>query len=198
MTSYYRLVDDESLPGRWYLRSPIEPTGAELDPRVFLEARAVDVLGPLRLPLRRPGTPLDFTLADFDMPVARRALAERLAILAPGALQLIPVTIAGQDGDFVILNLLQAVRCLDERATTIQWWQPEDGRPEKVGQYRMVLNEVIDPRKVGSAQLFRLGGWEIAVICTDAVKRALDADTFRGLAFRQLGSSSESTRGGAA
>jgi hypothetical protein len=198
MSSYYRLLDDLHLPGRWYLRSPVESSGVEMDPRVFLEARVVEVHRPLRLPQRRPGRPMDFTLADFDMPVARRALAERIDAAAPGALQLVPVSIAGHDGDFVILNLLRAVRCLDERATTIQWWTSEDGRPEKVGEYRMVVNEVIDPVKAGSAQLFRLGGWQIAIVCSEAVKRTLDTGAFSGMAFRRLGSSSVSGEGGAA
>ena len=130
---------------------------------------------------------MDFTLADNGMPVGTSAVAECLDQVAPGAVQRIPIHVEGQPGSFEVLNLLRIVHCLDESATTIQCWTPEDGRPDKVGQYRMVFDEVIDRAKAADAPLFRLGGWRITIVCSDRVKRHLEASRFTGPAFRELG-----------
>ena len=186
MTSYYRLCDDMQMPDRWHLRAPVLPSGEEIDARLFTGGRPVDPPASLRLPLRQPGRPLDFTLGDFDMPVATRPLAEYLARLAPGSVQCVPVSIDGEADEFVILNVLRSVRCLDEASSKIQYWTAADGRPEKVGQYRMVLNETIDAQRAAGFDLFRLGGWEIVIVCTDRVKQDLEKQGFSGLTFIPL------------
>ena len=193
MTRYYRLKDDVYLRGRWFLHSPLLPSGEPLDPRVFLRAQPLDLPIPLRLPLRRRGRALDFTLADFSMPVASKALAERLDHLAPGAIQRFPVEIEGQQAQYEVLNLQRSVRCLDERASKIEWWAPEDGRPDKVGQYRMILEEVINPSLAGAAPIFRLGGWLVEIVCTDLITRGAPADEFAGLAYDVLAISAPAT-----
>jgi hypothetical protein len=37
--------------------------------------------------------------------------------------------------------------------------QPEDSRPDKLGEYRAVHRMRIDPAKVGDARIFRPWGW---------------------------------------
>ena len=156
---YFQLDDDKHVPGRWYLGSPLTPDGQELDPRTFTYSRPVDVTGLLRLPLRQPGRPLDFTMADFAMPVARRPLAEQLEQLAPGAVQRVSVAVEGTaPGDYEIVTVLREVACVDESETEVVRWTAEMGRPDMVGKYLYLTNIVIDPTKTDDAALFRLAG----------------------------------------
>jgi hypothetical protein len=187
---YFQLADDEELPGRWYLASPLTPDGQAFDPRVFTSARPVDVTGLLRLPLRRPGRSLDFTMADFAMPVARRSLAEQMDRLAPGALQRVPVAVEGTAaGDYEIITMLREVACVDEAETHVVRWTPEMGLPDMVGKYLYLANIVIDPAKTNGAALFRLAGWKAAIVCTETVKPGLEAHPWTGLRFLPLGTS---------
>jgi hypothetical protein len=122
------------------------------------------------------------------MPVVSAALGNKLASLIPDAIQRFPVTIAGATKRFEILNVTSVVRCLDESRSSITYWQPSDGRPDKVGQYQIVLNEVIDATRAASAQLFRLGGWEIEIVAATPIQSALFGQ-FTGLCFQPLGDS---------
>ena len=187
---YFQLDDDKQAPGRWYLASPLTPDGQEFDPRVFTYARPVDVTGLLRLPLRRPGRALDFTMADFAMPVARRPLAEQFDQLAPGAVQRVSVAVEGTaPGDYEIVTVLRQVACVDEAETQVVRWTPEMGLPDMVGKYLYLTNIVIDPAKADGATLFRLAGWNAAIVCNEAVKLGLEAQPWTGLRFWPLGTS---------
>lgn len=183
-TSYYRLVDEKHIPNRWYLKGPLTTLGETIDPRAFTEARAVECAVPLTVPVRRRGIPLDFTLADFDMPVLRSSFAMRLRELEPEAIQLIPSTVAGEAGAFDILNVLSVVDALDEERSAITYWREEDGRPERVGQYRMVLNMTLDPSRIGAHHVFRIKGWEVALVVSATARERLIGAT--GAVFELL------------
>ena len=43
-------------------------------------------------------------------------------------------------------------------------WTLDDHRPDKVGQYRMIVKLVIDSARTGDASIFRVSGWRVAVI----------------------------------
>lgn len=181
---YYQLLDDMAFPRRWFLKAPVGPEDREIDPRLFTAGRRLDVAGPLRIPLRRPGEALDFTLADFDMPVLRADFADALAEAAGDDFQRIPVTVQGSDGRFDVLNVLPLVRCLDEERSGVSYWTEADGRPDKVGQYRMVADLRVRPEAVGPHRIFRVEGWKVALIVAEPVKRILEQA--RGAVFRPV------------
>ena len=55
-------------------------------------------------------------------------------------------------------------------------WRPEDGRPDRVGEYHAISGLRIDPAKVGNARVFRLWGYSLPIIIVDEeVKSALEA-----------------------
>jgi hypothetical protein len=51
---------------------------------------------------------------------------------------------------------------------------PEDGLPEKVGQYYAVDDLRIDPTKPGDTRMFRTEGWPLALIVSEDIKMALE------------------------
>jgi hypothetical protein len=186
MSRFYRVVDDMSASPRWFLQGPTTPSGDAVDPRLFTYGRPLPDPGPLYVELRRGGPALDFTLADFDMPIVSRELGVAIEAVAPGAVQRFPVTISGTAEPYEILNVVDVVHCLDERRSTVQYWQPSDGRPEKVGEYRMVVKETIDPLRAAGKHIFRLGGWTITLVADDTLRAILWPREFTGLEFQPL------------
>ncbi len=72
------------------------------------------------------------------------------------------------------MNVTHLVKCInDEASEEVEYWTPEDGRPEKVGQYQGVHGMRIDPAKVGDAKIFRTWGWTIALIVDEEIKQSL-------------------------
>lgn len=172
MTRYYQLTDNKMIPGRWYLGPPFSEDGSEIDPRLFTIGRQ-DNPRPSRIGIRRPGRPLEFTEADFGMPVIATSFADRLRPLVGPAVQFIEILIDG-NGGYAIMNVLPIVNCIDDDQSQVARWTREDHRADLAGQYRVVLNLTIDPARAGSNKIFRTEGWVIALIVSEEVKDVLD------------------------
>jgi hypothetical protein len=176
------------VPGGWALGVPTDSQGQEVeDPWVFTDGMPVANPGRLRLPIYRPGKSVDFSLAGLGVPVVHVKVASLLAELAPGDVQLLPVDIPGQPEQFCILVVTRLVRCIDDKASDeVEYWLPEDGRPEKVGKYRKVSGMRIDASKVGEAKVFRTWGWSIALIVSEDIKDALERLGATGTRFEAV------------
>ncbi|MBL0692415.1 DUF1629 domain-containing protein [Comamonas sp. JC664] len=116
--------------------------------------------------------------------MAHVRVASLFAERAPADVQLLPVDLAGQPDQYLLLVATKLIRCIDDRATReVLYWKPEDERPEKLGQYRSVAGLRIDPTKVGDAQVFRTWGWPIALIVSEDLKAALEQSGATGMKF---------------
>jgi hypothetical protein len=185
---YFDLFDDVSIPGRWELGDPVDQSGREVNnPWMFRKGVPVHVDGRLKLPLDRQGKPLDFSLAGVGVtPVVHAKVATLLAELAPNDVQFVPVVVEGQD-EFFILNVTRVVKCIDDKASAeVQYWKPEDGRPEKTGKYRAVHGMRIDPMQVGEAKVFRPWGWTVALIVSEEIKEALERIGATGTMLKEV------------
>jgi hypothetical protein len=97
------------------------------------------------------------------------------------------VVINGQTDQFCILNATRLVRCIDDKASEeVRYWRPQDGRPEKTGQYRAVYGLRIEPAKVGDAKVFRPWGWTVALIVSEEIKEALERIGATGVRFKEV------------
>ncbi|WNG31619.1 hypothetical protein F0U62_19415 [Cystobacter fuscus] len=185
---YFKLSQEVDGSGGWDLGNPTDPQGREVDnPWIFREGMSVPEQGRLILPVGRPGRALDFTLAGFSIPVVHARVASLFRELAPRDVQILPVDIPGQPDRFCILVATRLIRCIDDQASEeVEYWMPEDGRPEKVGQYRDVSGLRIDPSKVGDAMVFRTWGWTIALIVSEELKEALERMGATGAKFKEV------------
>jgi hypothetical protein len=186
---YFDLVDDMSLPGRWLLGDPIDSQGRELDdPWQFTDGGPVRIEERLKIPIDHPGSPLDFSLAGVGVtPIVHKRVASIFAELAPDDVQAIPVEVDGQSEPYCILVATRTLRCIDDQASTeVKYWKPEDGRPDRVGEYRAVHGMRIDPTKVGGAKVFRTWGWSIALIVSEDIKDALEHAGVTGMKFEEV------------
>ena len=185
---YFELSQDVEGSEGWDLGNPTDSQGKELDnPWVFRLGLPVPNAGHLKIPISHPGRTLDFTLAGFSIPVIHARVASVFSELAPRDVQLLPVDIQGQPDPFRILVATRLIRCIDDQASTeVEYWTPEDGRPEKVGQYRDVYGMRIDSTKVGDAKVFRTWGWTVALIVSEEIKEALERAGVTGVKFKEV------------
>ena len=148
----------------------------------------MDIEGRPRIPIDIPGRPLDFSETPVGgAPVVHARVASLLAKLAPKDIQLIPVDVEGQVDDFHIINVTRVVKCInDEASDEVQYWKPEDGRPEKTGNYRSVIGMRIDTSKVGDAMVFRPRGWMGALLVSEEIKVALEHIGAIGASFTEV------------
>lgn len=170
---HYRLTQNLSVTNRWYLQAPVTEAGITLDPRIFVAGEWVAIDEPLRIGVRQVGVPLDFTLADFEVPVVRKALGVALQAIVHDHIQRIPIKVDGEEGDFEILNVLKIADSLDHARSTITYWAEADRRPDKIGQPRMIIDLTVDPSRAAGSEIFRLLGWRIALIVSDRVAEVL-------------------------
>ena len=101
--------------------------------------------------------------------------------------QFIPAQVEANSGPYFILNTLLTIRCIDDaRCAEVEYWQPEDEQPEKIGQYRSIYDLRIDPAKVGHARVFRTWGWSIALIISEDLKQAIESEGLTGTRFVEV------------
>jgi Immunity protein family (Imm11) len=98
------------------------------------------------------------------------------------------VEIASQPDQYLVMNTLKLVKCVDEIASKeVYHWTPGSGDPNRAGKYVAVLGLRIDPSKVGNARVFRPWGWEIALIVSEEIKEAMEHLGVTGAKFEEVG-----------
>ena len=185
---FFKLVDDMSIPKRWVLGELMDAPGRELDdPWQFTKGCAVGVEERLTVSIDVSGIALDFSLTGLSTPIVHGRVASVFSELAPDDIQLIPVGVEGYPAEqYFILVATKLIRCIDEKASRVEFWKPEDGLPEKVGQYSSVRGMRIDKSKVGAAKVFRTKGWNVALIVSEEIKDALERIGATGTKFTEV------------
>ena len=200
--SYFELDDDVCLGGRWHLMDLFDRTGTKLDIRDFRYGRPVDVGShvkvhvwnseeivdaepPLRLTLHTEGVPLDLTFTEGSLVVTSK-VADILQRVAGLDIQRIPVFVEWREEEYAIINVTSVVRCVDRGASRIEWYTEADGRPDMIGRAKTVGKLVVDPSRVGNANMFRLGERPIQIIVSSVVRGALEKDRVSGVRFRPV------------
>ncbi|MBM7115236.1 imm11 family protein [Archangium primigenium] len=188
-TRFFNLKIDVYVPGRWYMAAPTLSDGQCLeDLWVFTRGEPIASPGRLRVPLYRAGNPLDFTTAGMgSTPILSERTAAVFRKLASYDTQLFPVDVEGQGVPYHLLVVARTVRCIhDEACEEARYFTPEDGRPERVGEYQAVSGLRIDKSKVGDARVFKTWGWCPALIVDGEVKAALEQAGIVGGYFEEV------------
>jgi hypothetical protein len=183
---FFDLADDRYVPRRWHLDTPIDSQGRRVFDWDFKRGTPVHVDGRLTIPIEIAGRPLDYSWAGLSIPVVHVKVASMLSELAPDDVQLIPADIEGQPDQYLVLVATRLLRCIDEQASRILFWTPEDGEPDRVGQYRDVRDMRIDKEKVGDAKVFRPEGWEVVLVVSEEIKDAMERLGTTGTRFEEV------------
>ncbi|MFE8602350.1 imm11 family protein [Archangium violaceum] len=196
---YYEIYDDVYVPGRWHLRMPLFKDGEDeggheddderelFDTWRFNDGRVLEIESPIRLSVKPTGVALEYT-ESMGIPVVHRrvvSLFERLGLQKE--VQFIPVEVEGQAEPWFILNALQVIRCIDDaRCDEVFYWGPEDGEPDRIGEYSNVRGLKVDPEKTGDAHVFRPWGWLVVLIVSERVKQAMEEEGITGTKFIEV------------
>jgi hypothetical protein len=187
MRRFFDFMDDRRSLTRWHLGAPVDEQGQEIDPWQFDEGRMLELGCVPRFPLDIPGDPLDFCWAAFTILVVNSRFVRLFERLNVRDVQFIPARVDGHPEPYFILNPLRVIRCIDDaRSEEVRYWKPEDGQPEKVGEYRVVAGMRIDPAKVGDARIFRPWGWRVALIISEDLKQAMEQEGITGIRFVEV------------
>lgn len=184
---FYRIIDSDD-QSRWYLDEPLGGEGQEIDFWPLITGRQVQLSDYPRLhfPVQAAGTELDFTLALFDIPVVRKEVAAKIEEVVGGEVQRLPVGVNGTLNEFEILVVPKRFNCIDMDQSDYELWGEEDGRPDKVGEIRMLVDWKIDLKKVPvNCDIFRVEGWETAMIVSATLKRVLEDLKVTGIEFEE-------------
>jgi hypothetical protein len=184
---YFRVLDDNvNYADRWYLDEPLAKTGEEIDARLFGYGEPYDGVAPAIVPIQYKGKQVAFTLAAFDMPVVSTKVANIVRAVCVPEVQWFPVIVDDGMHGYEIMNAICVEDCVDEEASEVLKWRPEDGRPDKTGQYRSITKLLISPRRVANRHIFRVKGWEVALIVSDRIKAELCAVEDLGIRFEPV------------
>nr|WP_128797669.1 DUF1629 domain-containing protein [Corallococcus coralloides] len=186
---FYNLTIDVYVPGRWYLGVPIATASERMldDPWIFSDGRAVDFRGGLRIPIYRPGAPLDFSTAGVGRtPVVNDRLASVFREMAPSDVQLFRATVDGQPDLYHVLNVVRQIRCIDDAACEEVQIRSASEYTERIGEYSSVSGLRIDKSKIGDVRVFRTWGWHSPLIVDDEIKDALEATGIAGGKFEEV------------
>lgn len=185
---YFDLFFKMAIPGRWILADPVDERGDEINPWQFEEGRALNLRGTIRFNQAHPGHALDYTVSPLGVPVVRErvvSIFKRLKL--QDQVQFFPAQVEGQTDPYFAMNVLRAIRCIDDtRCEEVRYWKPEDGSPERVGDYSNVVGMRIDKSKVGDAHIFRTAGWWGEIIVSEILKDAMEGEGITGTKFTEV------------
>jgi hypothetical protein len=187
---YFDLRVDVYVPGRWYLSEPTNLAGEEVDDIwAFIQGRPVEITERLRIPIFRPGKPLDIDFAGAGQtPIVSARVASVFREIAANDVQLFPVEVEGQSEPYFLLNVAREVRCIDDAACReVQFFSAdEELHADRAGQYRSVIGLRIDKSKVVNERVFRLWGYHVALIVDAEIKEALERAGITGGRFEEV------------
>ncbi|MGZ3457794.1 MAG: imm11 family protein [Archangium sp.] len=187
MSRFYELTDDMRQPGRWHLRPPVDEQARKIDPWQFTEGRWLEPGRTIRFPVKPDGLALEFTQDAFLTPLVHGRVVQLFERLGVQEVQFLPVQVDGHAGPYFILNALSIIRCIDDvRCEEVQCWRPQDGQPEKVGEYRFVRGMRIDPVKAEGARIFRPWGYKLSLLISEDLKDALEHEGITGTRFVEV------------
>lgn len=181
---WFQIKDHLECPNRWFLGTPLEPTGKSINPNLLLDAQHLNFAESILIPKRRTGTPLDFTFADCDMPVVRGWIAEILCELCPKEVQLLPAKVNGESEIYHLLNVLETSDCLDYGRSLYDLWT--DRNPEKAGQLFCVHQLIVKGNALTGRSICRVKDWEIVIIISEQLKNRLELRDIRGVFFQEV------------
>jgi len=186
LKKFYRILMDPQETAAWYLGGLASEAEDDIDPRIFTEGKFYPSASSYKLEATRVGKELDFNFSSFDMIVVTRLVSDILRSLCEEDVQLIPVEIIGKIDAFYILNICKRIKCFDRSKSIFTDWHHDDGREDKIGHLRMVIELKIDPTKVDEVHIFRVHEWPVAVIVSEQVKNLFSSWGVRGVVYEQV------------
>ncbi len=182
--NYYRLLDDlHSLKDRWFLGelNLQDPFDFWKYIRVNLAIDNITQDNDLAVDVREKGRSLDFTFADFDIPIVNNKV---VSLIHSANVDFIPVQVNNVEGKYYILVVKKEIECIDENNSEFMKFDSKDEvRPDKAGQYRSFKKMVIHPDIVNGEDIFRIKKFNSALIVSERIKDNFQIHGITGVKF---------------
>lgn len=190
MTDFFRMSPDADLRDVWALHGPIAANGEQIDARKFTVCEQQGQSKDLHFTIAKPGRQLSFTFSSFCMIVSEDRINQAIETRFSVRNQRVPVSITDSATQFEILNILDCVECIDESQSALARWTQEELITDPVRtrqyKYRMIYDLVIDPTKAEGHDLFRVMGWDFALICSGSLKNFLNDVGVEGIYYQSV------------
>jgi hypothetical protein len=122
-----------------------------------------------------------------ETPIGSQAVANVFRTLAPGDVQLFPVTVEGEPERYFVVNATKVVDAIDEAlCREVHPYDEDDPSSYYEGGYNWIYGLRIDPSKTEGAQVFRLKKFKVAFIVSEEIKNALQRVGNLGLSFERV------------
>jgi len=177
--SYYELTDDINFPNRWYLG----------DIAVADNWKLVQYLDPEReykIEVSRDGSEMDYTCNEaYGVSVVSKKFKDALAGIADITFAKANIIGKGSGSEFYIMAVPKELECIDEKESEFQKFEVNDPvRPDKAGEYRGFFKMVVNPDKCAGLNIFRVKGFNVAIVVSAEVKQKLESAGVSGALFK--------------
>ncbi|HSH61357.1 MAG TPA: DUF1629 domain-containing protein [Acidimicrobiales bacterium] len=180
ITQLYRLEWDSGQLNQWHLGRPRTIGDVPLVNGGVVRDDLLATAPGVVVPIYQEGDRLDISFATGDIPVAVPRVANLVAERAGDDVRVIPAQVEGAPGQFFALWVKNSIDCIDPERTIGTFW-PDSS--ERAGQYRMIVDLKLRPDAAGDHQIFRVKGWEVAIIVTERLKAEVEGGGATGVLF---------------
>lgn len=179
---YYRLLDDLRLRNRWFL-GDINFLH-ENDMWNYISANEViNLQDNYAVDISQKGKPLDLTFGNFEILICNGKAAE----IFGNDVQKISITIKGEVAQYFIIVIKSELDCIDKEQSVFKTWEiGNEIRPDLAGTYQCFSKIVVDPKKINDQNIFRIKGFNVAVIVSSKIKNLFESNNFSGVTFREV------------
>ena len=128
-----------------------------------------------------------FSFTFPGVPVVSSHVGELLEAVAGPGIQRIPVLVEPGTEGFEIINVVSLIDCMDTEWTKCgSNWDASDGLPNLAGGSDVFVDLAIDAERAGDHHIFRVKGWHLPIIVSEAVKRVFERSHVSGITFRPV------------
>ena len=181
---YYRVLDDLSYSNRWFLGEVNFPDEWEFWDYVTV-GKLPSINKELAVEVSEKGTPLNLTMGEFEVLIADKSVAE---LFLDEEILKIPITIIGRESEsYFILVIKKELDCIDrEKSIFTLWEEGNDIRPDLAGEYESIPKMIIDVDRTKGLDIFRIKGFNVAVIVSERIKHAFEESGLTGVKFKEV------------
>ena len=174
---YYNVTLGWITGASFQLESLCDADGRPVDEATLVQCMPCHAPLPLRYEGGTRGLVHDWNWGQFLLPIIRDAIAGQLLELVGNDVEVLRVVVPSVDEPMSIVNILSRRDCVDE---LVSFAQRDRENPKK---YRSVGRLTVDSVRVGDANLFRVAGYEIAMVASQRLVDAARQAAWTGIDF---------------
>jgi hypothetical protein len=183
-TDFFRLVFDSKLEDYTYFDEPTDTNGNIVDWWNFTGCGFWKQEEALMVTANPVGRIYDICMGPGDVPYVTKKVVDAFESdrRFTDAVQFVPLNF--HHSIVYIMNILPVIACVDEQNTgSIMRWQEGDGEPEKVGQFRQIVDLRVNSKKLRGVDICRVKDWEVCIIVSEKTKNLIEDNKLGGVAF---------------